>query len=124
MKRKRSQQESTRLSRRKVLAGMVASPVIFAGGGNFISVAAGAENSADSPDAIVIGAGAIGCNTAWHLRQRGLKVLVVEAQATAASQSTGGAAGFVSLWSGVHAEFWKKTEWELQRYGIDFYTQL
>jgi sarcosine oxidase, subunit beta len=124
MKRKNSQQANTRLSRRKVLAGMVTAPVIFAGSGEFFQVAAAAESAADSPDVIVIGAGAIGCSTAWHLRQRGLNVLVVEAQATPASQSTGGAAGFVSLWSGVHADFWKQTEWELQRYGIDFYTQL
>ena len=81
-------------------------------------------SSQPSPDAIVIGAGSIGCNTAWHLRQRGLRVLVLNAQEMPASQSTNGAAGFVASWSVIHIGNWKKTEWEMQRYGIDFYSQL
>ena len=45
------------------------------------------------PDVVVVGAGVVGCNTAWHLRQRGLRVTVVEARSTAAAQATNGAAG-------------------------------
>jgi glycine/D-amino acid oxidase-like deaminating enzyme len=41
-----------------------------------------------------------------------------------ASQSTNGAAGFVACWSVIHIGAWNKTEWEMQRYGIDFYSQL
>jgi glycine/D-amino acid oxidase-like deaminating enzyme len=80
--------------------------------------------AAKSFDFIVIGAGSIGCNTAWHLGKRGQKVLVIDAQPTPASQSTNGAAGFVASWSLIHQGAWKKTEWEMQRYGIEFYSGL
>jgi sarcosine oxidase subunit beta len=75
-------------------------------------------------DVIVVGAGSFGCNTAWHLREKGLSVLVVESSKAPALLTTQGAAGFVSLWSSVHVEPWGQNEWYLQRYGIDFYTRL
>jgi glycine/D-amino acid oxidase-like deaminating enzyme len=75
-------------------------------------------------DVIVIGAGSFGCNTAWHLREMGLSVVVVEAAKAPATFTTHGAAGFVSSWSSVHVEQWGQNEWYLQRYGIDFYTRL
>lgn len=75
-------------------------------------------------DVIVIGAGSFGCNTAWHLREKGLSVLVVEAAKGPAQFTTQGAAGFVSSWSTVHVREWGQIEWYLQRYGIDFYTRL
>jgi sarcosine oxidase, subunit beta len=75
-------------------------------------------------DVIVIGAGSFGCNTAWHLREIGLSVLIVEAAKAPATFTTHGAAGFVSSWSSVHVEQWGQNEWYLQRYGIDFYTRL
>ena len=108
------------ITRRQLLAGSTAA-IALSAGRNFAY-----SQTADggSPDAIVIGAGAIGCSTAWHLRKRGLKVRVIDAQAQPASQSTNGAAGFVASWSEIHFAGWKKTEWEMQRYGIDFYTQL
>ena len=108
------------LSRRKLLAGSAAAIALSASRNLAYSQTA----DGGSPDAIVIGAGAIGCSTAWHLRKRGLKVRVIEAQAQPASQSTNGAAGFVASWSEIHFAGWRKTEWEMQRYGIDFYTQL
>jgi len=114
-----------RFTRREILAGLAAAPVLVSAAGSIRKASAAVVADAatvDSPDAIVIGAGAVGCNTAWHLRKRGLKVL--EAQPTPASQSTNGAAGFVASWSVIHSGAWKKTEWEMQRYGIDFYTQL
>ena len=45
---------------------------------------------------------AIGCNTAWHLRQRRLNVLLrLTVQPEPASQSTTGAAGFVASWLAI-----------------------
>ena len=76
-----------------------------------------------SPDAIVIGAGATGCNLAWHLRQRGLAVLVLEATAGPATQASHNAAGFVAHWSAVHVAAWGQPEWEMQHYGIGFYAR-
>ena len=75
------------------------------------------------PDAIVVGAGASGCNVAWHLRAKGLTVQVLEAGAGPATQASHNAAGFVAHWSAVHVAAWDKTEWQMQHYGIDFYTR-
>lgn len=76
------------------------------------------------PDVIVIGAGAIGCATAWHLHQQGLSVQVLEAQPQPATQTTRAAAGFVCLWSEINNVTWHEPEHAMQRYGIDFYRQL
>ena len=75
-------------------------------------------------DVIVIGAGIFGCSVAWHLRGHGVKVLVIEEASTPAARTTQGAAGFVAHWSAFHATKWKKPEWQMQDYGINFYTQL
>jgi glycine/D-amino acid oxidase-like deaminating enzyme len=75
-------------------------------------------------DVIVIGSGAFGCGAAWHLRQRGLDVLVIEAAEGPATQASRAAAGFISSWSIVHERAWGQCEWEMQRYGIQFYTRL
>ena len=75
-------------------------------------------------DVIVVGAGAFGCNAAWHLRRRGLEVLVVEAVDRPATQATGAAAGFVAQFSSVHHSEWGEVEWGMQRYGIGFYSDL
>jgi glycine/D-amino acid oxidase-like deaminating enzyme len=75
-------------------------------------------------DVIVVGAGSFGCNTAWHLRQKGLSVLVVEVVEAPATFTTHRAAGFVSSWSAVHVKEWGQNECYRQRYGIDFYTRL
>src|SRR3954469_13059106 len=80
--------------------------------------------STGDPDAIVIGAGVIGCNTAWHLRQRGLKVAVLEAQTGPAAQTTGAGAGFVYHWSRINSSYWGEPHWSMQEYGIDFYSRL
>src|SRR5215471_2197277 len=107
------------LSRREFvkLGGSVAASLRFGG----IRLAARVAKVAD---VIVVGAGSFGCNTAWHLHQKGLSVLVVEAAAAPATFTTHGAAGFVSSWSAVHVKEWGQNEWYLQRYGIDFYTRL
>ena len=76
--------------------------------------------SVNKADAIVIGAGASGCNVAWHLRQKGLSVLVLEATSGPATQASKNAAGFVAHWSAVHVANWGKNEWEMQHYGIKF----
>jgi glycine/D-amino acid oxidase-like deaminating enzyme len=78
----------------------------------------------EQTDVIVIGAGAIGCSAAWHLRQAGAAVTVVEAAAKPAAQSTGAAAGFVASWSALHVPAWGATEWAMQQYGLQFYRQL
>jgi len=75
-------------------------------------------------DVIVVGAGSFGCNTAWHLHEKGVSVLVLEAASSPASQTTKSAAGFVSSWSAVHVKEWGQNEWYLQRYGIEFYARL
>src|SRR2546430_16766210 len=48
----------------------------------------------NSPDAVVIGGGVIGCSSAYHLARRGAGVVVVERE-TLGSQSTGRCAGGV-----------------------------
>jgi len=75
-------------------------------------------------DAIVIGAGSFGCNTAWHLHERGRKVLVLEAAPGPATQASRAGAGFIAYWAGIVMPQWTKTEWEIERYGIEFYTRL
>lgn len=76
------------------------------------------------PDVIVIGAGVSGCSTAWHLRQRGLNVLVLEAETGPAMQTTRAGAGFVCSWAGISSLDWQQVEWAMQQYGIAFYTRL
>jgi len=75
-------------------------------------------------DVIIVGAGAFGCNAAWHLRRRGLEVLVVDAVDQPATQATGAAAGFVAQFSIIHHSEWGQAEWGMQRYGIEFYSDL
>jgi sarcosine oxidase, subunit beta len=75
-------------------------------------------------DVLVIGAGALGCNAAWHLREMGHTVTVLEANAAPAQQASGAAAGFVANWSGLHVSQWGVTERKMQAYGIHFYTAL
>ena len=82
--------------------------------------------SADIPstDALVIGAGSLGCHAAWHLSQQGLGVRVLEAGPAVATQTTRAAAGFVANFSTIHRADWAEPEWHLQQYGIQFYTEL
>ena len=113
------------VSRRRVLKEIAAVPFVAAAA-NWLPISS-AQAKVQAPnkyDAIVVGAGAIGCSTAWHLAKRGQKVLVLEAHSDAAMQSTNGAGGFVASWSQIHIAAWQKTEWEMQRYGIEFYTRL
>ena len=81
------------------------------------------QGATGRPDAIVVGAGASGCNVAWHLRAKGLSVQVLEAAGGPATQASHNAAGFVAHWSAVHVGAWDRTEWQMQHYGIDFYTR-
>ena len=75
-------------------------------------------------DTIVIGAGASGCNAAWHLADRGQQVLLVESAAGPATQASQAAAGFISTWSRVHQPSWDQIEWEMQRYALKFYATI
>ena len=49
-------------------------------------------------DVLIIGAGATGCNAAWHLNRLGHSVTVVEASNGPAIQASQAAAGFV-VWT-------------------------
>jgi sarcosine oxidase subunit beta len=80
--------------------------------------------AAAKPDVLVIGAGALGCNAAWHLGDMGLSVTVLEADSAPAQQASGAAAGFVANWSALHAPQWGATQHAMQAYGINFYTAL
>ena len=73
---------------------------------------------------IVIGAGSIGCATAWHLRNRGLEVILLDAANGPATQASGASAGFVAHWSTHFIQSWGAVEWAMQDYGIRFYTDL
>ena len=75
-------------------------------------------------DAIVVGAGISGCCLAWQLHHRGLQVAVYEAAPGPAREATQAAAGFVAQWSAVHIAAWGGVHLQMQRYGIDFYTEL
>ncbi len=104
---------TSRLSRRKFVTGLTT-----------LAVAAPRLVAAAKPDVLVIGAGSLGCNAAWHLRNMGLSVTVLEASAAPAQQASGAAAGFVANWSALHVPRWGPTEHTMQTYGINFYTAL
>lgn len=80
--------------------------------------------SASKPDVLIIGAGATGCNAAYHLREMGLSVTILEASPRPVQQASQAAAGFVANWSGMHVERWGADHLKMQQYGIDFYTKL
>ena len=75
-------------------------------------------------DVIVVGAGAFGCSVAWHLRDRGQDVLVLETMPAPATQATRAAAGFVANFATIHRGDWQAIEWGMEQYGIAFYTGL
>lgn len=85
---------------------------------------AASSSNAKNADVIIIGAGSFGVNTAWHLHERGKKVLVLEAAAAPASQASRAGAGFIAYWAGIVVDQWAKPEWEIERYGIQFYSRL
>lgn len=96
------------------------------GGAAVAAFAAGKSSGKSSKtplDAIVVGAGASGCSVAWHLREKGLSVLVLEAGKGPATQASHNAAGFVAHWSAIWVPEWGETEWQMQHYGIDFYAR-
>lgn len=68
-------------------------------------------------DAVVVGAGALGLSTAWHLARLGAGTVVVIEQFTAGSQSSGRAAG---LFKQVHAD---ETRTRLACLSIDLATR-
>ncbi len=82
------------------------------------------EPNSEMKRVVVIGAGAIGCAAAWHLRQRGCAVTLLEAEDGPATQASAAAAGFVAHWSTHFILPWGATEWGMQDYGIRFYTDM
>ena len=72
---------------------------------------------AETYDVIVIGAGVHGASTAFHLAQRGAKVLVLE-RAAAASGATGRSSGLVRMHYDLKAE--SALAWHSYQYFIDW----
>lgn len=54
------------------------------------------QHLAKPASAIVIGAGIAGCQTAWHLAQKGVHVTVLERHGNVATEATGNVAGVIS----------------------------
>ncbi|MEJ6021273.1 D-amino acid dehydrogenase [Ramlibacter sp. PS4R-6] len=92
---------------------------------------------------IVFGAGIIGTSTAWHLRERGHEVTVVERQPAAARETSFANAGQISVsycepWANRHAPaklvkwmfrhdapllFRPQMDWQQWRWGLEFLAQ-
>lgn len=89
-----------------------------------LSLPVGEFAAAEKNSVIVIGAGATGCNVAWHLQKLGYAVTVLESEPGPATQASRAAAGFVAHWSALHIPAWGAVEHEMQNYGIDFYRQV
>lgn len=79
--------------------------------------------AAHSKHIVVVGGGIIGCSTAYHLLQSGVKkVTILEATEPGAATTSAGA-GFVSHWSAGMIPAGEEGL-RLQQYGLDFYRML
>ncbi|WP_054310652.1 FAD-binding oxidoreductase [Mesorhizobium sp. 1M-11] len=79
--------------------------------------------AADNKHIVVVGGGIIGCSTAYHLLQSGVKkVTLLEANETGSATTSAGA-GFVSHWSAGMFPVGEEGL-RLQQYGLDFYRML
>jgi len=73
-------------------------------------------------DAIVVGAGIAGCSSAYFLKKKGLKVLVIDRSGVAASGGSAAAGAFVSPKIGKGSELQRLTN-EAFEFSKDFYLQ-
>jgi tRNA 5-methylaminomethyl-2-thiouridine biosynthesis bifunctional protein len=73
-------------------------------------------------DAIVVGAGIAGCSSAYFLKKKGLKVLVIDRSGVAASGGSAAAGAFVSPKIGKGSELHRLTN-EAFEFSKDFYLQ-
>ena len=73
-------------------------------------------------DAIVVGAGIAGCSSAYFLKKKGLKVLVIDRSGVAASGGSAAAGAFVSPKIGKGSELQKLTN-EAFEFSKNFYLQ-
>ena len=81
---------SASLSRRQVLAGLAGSAALAASGRTPGASPVAKAGSGPAWDTMVVGAGVFGAWTAWHLRQAGERVLLVDAHGPAHSRASSG----------------------------------
>src|SRR6266540_1832613 len=77
----------------------------------------------ESAEVVVVGGGALGVLSAYHLNELGVDVLLLERDDIAQATSTCGA-GFVGQWAGGWVALWGAEELAFERYGLEFYCEL
>jgi sarcosine oxidase subunit beta len=77
----------------------------------------------ETAEAVIVGGGALGVLSAYHLNELGVDVLLLERDDIAQATSTCGA-GFVGQWAGGWVARWGAEELACERYGLDFYREL
>lgn len=75
-------------------------------------------------DAVVVGAGILGCCTAYHLQGLGARHVLLLDRAKVGSGTTDAGAGFIAVTAGTYHWYWGETERVLEMYSIDFYQHL
>ena len=77
----------------------------------------------ESAEVVVVGGGALGVLSAYHLNELGVDVVLLERDDIAQATSTCGA-GFVGQWAGGWVAPWGAEELAFERYGLEFYREL
>jgi sarcosine oxidase, subunit beta len=77
----------------------------------------------ETAEVVVVGGGALGVLSAYHLNELGVDVLLLERDDIAQATSTCGA-GFIGQWAAGWVAQWGEEELACERYGIDFFREL
>ena len=77
----------------------------------------------ESAEVVVVGGGALGVLSAYHLNELGVDVLLLERDDIAQATSTC-AAGFIGQWAAGWVARWGEEELSCERYGLDFFREL